>query len=275
VARSPAYAKINLGLVVGRARADGKHEIATVLERVDLYDVIELEHVEQEGPVVEGFAEDTLVFRALQLFAETTSSPASWRVGIEKSIPVGSGLGGGSSDAATALRLANELSGEPLSAGALHELAAAIGSDVPFFLTPGAKLASGDGTELEPVELPREYLVVLALANDARKPSTRAVYESHHASSAAEFEGRREVLVQTLRAIDAPLGLARLPLNELVAAPDVLASALEAAGAFRVDTSGAGPTVYGLFEHEHDARNAERALRRDAHTWVTRPVPGP
>ena len=275
VARAPAYAKINLGLVVGPRRFDGKHEIATVLERVDLHDVIQLERVEQEETVVDGFIEDTLVRRALELFAEATGSPPGWHAHIKKRIPVASGLGGGSSDAATALRLANELSGEPLSVDALHELATAIGSDVPFFLTPGAKLASGDGTALDPVQLPREHWVVLALPNDARKESTRAVYQSHDTSSATEFEDRRDVLEQALGTVDDSRGLARLPLNELVPVPDALAHALEAAGAFRVDTSGAGPTVYGLFERGDDARQAERALRRDASTWLVRPFPGP
>ena len=171
--RARAYAKFNLGLLVGPQRGDGKHEIATVLERVDLHDVIELEHVDDEGIVVEGFAEDTLVRRALELFDAASSSRSCWRVHIEKRIPVASGLGGGSSDAAAALRLANELSGEPLSGAALHELASAIGSDVPFFLTSGAKIATGDGTQLEPVELPRGYWLVLALGHDARKSSTR------------------------------------------------------------------------------------------------------
>jgi 4-diphosphocytidyl-2-C-methyl-D-erythritol kinase len=157
----------------------------------------------------------------------------------------------------------------------LHELASAIGSDVPFFLTPGAKVATGDGTTLQPVELPCEYWVVLALADDARKLSTRAVYESHDASSAAQFGDRCGELLQTLLTLDDPSGLARLPLNQLVSAPHTLATALDAAGAFRIDTSGAGPTVYGLFEREHDARLAERALRRDARTWLARPVPGP
>jgi len=273
---APAYAKINLGLLVGPRRPDGKHEIATVLERVDLSDEIELERVQEPGISVEGFAGDTLVRRALELFGVRTSSRPSWRVEIEKRVPLASGLGGGSADAATALRLANELSDDRLSPEELHELAAEIGSDVPFFLTSGAKLATGDGTELDPVDLPCGYWVVLALAHDARKESTAAVYASFDAAAgAAAFPEAKAALLDALGRARAPRELANLPRNQLVAPDPRIGEPLAELGAFRVDTSGAGPTVYGLFEREDDARGAERSLRPNAKTWLARPVPGP
>jgi len=275
--RRRAFAKINLGLVVGSLRPDGKHEVVTVLERVDLHDVIELERGEQ-GTVVVGLAEDTLVRRSLELFDERTRSEPAWRARIDKRIPIGSGLGGGSSDAAAALRLANALSGELLAHAELHELATEVGSDVPFFLTPGAKLATGDGTELEPVVLPQEYWVVLALAHDESKPSTGSVYDAIDASAAAaEFDVRRGGLLEALRNLEKPQHLARLPYNQLADRnhSSALASELADLGAFRIDTSGAGPTVYGLFEHENDARRAQQKLTHDARTWLARPVPGP
>ena len=109
-----ATAKINLALVVGPLRGDGKHEVATVLQRIDLADGISL----APGPSLEiaGFPEDTLVRDALLALAEAAASSHTGRVDIEKRIPVGAGLGGGSSDAATALRLANEPLPEPLDA---------------------------------------------------------------------------------------------------------------------------------------------------------------
>ena len=275
--RRRAFAKINLGLVVGSLRPDGKHEVVTVLERVDLHDVIELERGEQ-GTVVVGLAEDTLVRRSLELFDERTRSEPAWRARIDKRIPIGSGLGGGSSDAAAALRLANALSGELLAHAELHELATEVGSDVPFFLTPGAKLATGDGTELEPVVLPQEYWVVLALAHDESKPSTGSVYDAIDASAAAaEFDVRRGGLLEALRNLKKPQHLGRLPYNQLADRnhSSALASELADLGAFRIDTSGAGPTVYGLFEHENDARRAQQKLTHDARTWLARPVPGP
>jgi 4-diphosphocytidyl-2-C-methyl-D-erythritol kinase len=276
--RARAFAKINLGLVVGRPRPDGKHEVTTVLERVDLHDMIEVEHSGQTGIAVEGFPEDTLVRRSLARFDEVVRSRSGWRVHIEKHIPLSSGLGGGSSDAGAALRLANELTERPLSRQELHELAAEIGSDVPFFLTAGAKLATGDGTELEPVELPRDYWVVLVLAHGERKPSTRGVYQAIDTDAAgAEFAKRRRALLDALDNLDESKKLRDLPDNRLAGRHhhSRLGAELRALGAFRVDTSGAGPTVYGLFEHEDEARRAAQTLRKHARTWLARPVPGP
>src|SRR5439155_5360847 len=141
VRRLPATAKLNLALVVGRRRADGKHELTTVLQRIDLADRVSIEPA--NGLRVEGFAEDTLVRRALELLAEASGIEPAWAARIDKKIPVAAGLGGGSSDAATALRLANETLARPLSLEALRALAAQLGADVPFFLAPGPQLGEG------------------------------------------------------------------------------------------------------------------------------------
>src|SRR5215472_16374929 len=106
MSRAPAPAKVNLALVVGPPRDDGKHEVLTVLQRIDLVDRIELE--ESAELRIEGFADDKLVRAALNELARVAGAELRWRVQIEKKIPVAAGLGGGSSDAATALRLANE-----------------------------------------------------------------------------------------------------------------------------------------------------------------------
>jgi 4-diphosphocytidyl-2-C-methyl-D-erythritol kinase len=276
--RAPAFAKINLGLVVGGLRPDGKHELATVLERIDLHDVVEVERVERREIVIEGFAEDTLVRSMLARFAEQAGTTHGWRVRIEKRIPLSSGLGGGSSDAATAVRLANELVDEPLSPPALHDLAAHVGSDVPFFLTPEAKLATGSGTTLEVVALPRAYWAVLVVPHGQKKESTAAVYGAVDAAAAgAFFERNRQALLDALSAVRAPRDLGKLPQNALF--PDTRTSPhgaeLVRHGAFRVDRSGAGPTLYGLFDDAEDAQRAKEALSEDARTWLARPVFGP
>jgi 4-diphosphocytidyl-2-C-methyl-D-erythritol kinase len=157
--RAPATAKLNLTLVVGPLRDGGRHEVATVLQRLDLADRISLEPAPQLR--VEGFPEDTLVRRALESLVAAAGAELRWEARIWKHVPVAAGLGGGSSDAATALRLANETLPEPLSAQALAELAAGLGSDVPFFLTSGPQLATGTGTDLEPLDLPQDYWVCL------------------------------------------------------------------------------------------------------------------
>ncbi|MFL5926640.1 MAG: 4-(cytidine 5'-diphospho)-2-C-methyl-D-erythritol kinase, partial [Gaiellaceae bacterium] len=166
----PAPAKINLALVVGPLRPDGKHEVVTLLQRIDLGDRITVEPARET--TVTGYAADTVVRRALARL----DGARGWRVHIEKHVPVAAGLGGGSSDAASALRLANAQLPQPLSAPALDELAAEVGADVPFFLHDGPQIATGDGTVTEPADLPQDFAVLLLLPNGARKASTADVY---------------------------------------------------------------------------------------------------
>jgi 4-diphosphocytidyl-2-C-methyl-D-erythritol kinase len=269
VSRAPAPAKVNLALVVGPRRDDGKHEVLTVLQRIDLVDRIELDQAPELR--VEGFAEDTLVRVALHELAHRAGVEPRWRVRIEKQIPVAAGLGGGSSDAATALRLANETLPEPLSAEEVRSLAAQIGADVPFFLVDGPQLGSGDGSELEQLDLPQDFWVVVLLPHEATKTSTADVYASFDTRHGVEgFAERRQALVDGLAQVQRPRDLAALPPNDLVSSP--LAEAIRASGAFRADVSGAGPAVYGLFHHRRDADAAKRALRRLGRTWVAAPA---
>jgi 4-diphosphocytidyl-2-C-methyl-D-erythritol kinase len=264
-----AHAKVNLALVVGPTRSDGKHELVTVYQRADLADEVALEPADEL--VVEGFAEDTLVRSALESLAARTGAAARWSVRLEKRIPVAAGLGGGSSDAAAALRLANETLDDPLPPLELHALAAGIGADVPFFLAAGPQLGSGDGSTLEPLELPQEYAIVLVLPHDAVKRSTAAVYDAFDARRGAEsWESRRRVLHEALASLRRPADLAALPPNDLASSP--LALALLTLGAFRADVSGAGPVVYALFEDEATASAAAAALEPSGRVWLTRPA---
>jgi 4-diphosphocytidyl-2-C-methyl-D-erythritol kinase len=169
------------------------------------------------------------------------------------------------------LRLANETLPEPLPARALAELAASLGSDVPFFLTSGPQLATGTGTELTPLELPQDYWVVLVLPRGESKASTAEVYEAFDRRNGREgFEQRRARLDENLPLVRRPRDLASLPSNDL--ADSHLADELLRLGAFRADVSGAGPVVYGLFLHREPAVAAERELRSQGQTWLTVPT---
>ena len=264
-----AHAKLNLGLVVGPLRRDGKHEILTVLQRVDVHDDVGLEPADELTVV--GFAEDTIVRSALESFAAAARVEPRWRVRIEKRIPVAAGLGGGSSDAATALRLANADLAEPLDTDALHGVAAAVGADIPFFLYAGAQVAAADGTELTPLALPADYHVVLVVPHAETKASTAAVYEAFDARGGTDgYPERAAAFHRALESISEARHLARLPANDL--ASSAVSRELEAAGAFRADVSGAGPVVYGLFERAGDAIEAASALAYAGRTLVTRPL---
>ncbi len=264
--RAPAPAKINLALVVGPLRADGKHEVATVYQRVSLADRVALEP--SASLQVDGFADDTLVRRALEAIAAEAGVAAAWRVRLTKRIPVSAGLGGGSSDAATALRLANQTLAQPLSHERLHTLAGSLGADVPFFLENGPQLGLADGTDLTALDLPQDFAVLLLVPKDAGKGSTASVYRAFDERRGAEgYDGRRRMLLDELSRIERAEDLAALPRNDL--ASSSISERIEELGAFRSDVSGAGPTVYGLFLDTGRAREAARALRPAGRAIVT------
>lgn len=267
--RASAPAKLNLALVVGPARADGKHEVATVLQRIDVGDRVAI----SASPrlTIEGFPGDTIVRSALEELAAAAGVEPRWRAVITKRIPVAAGLGGGSSDAATALRLANDTLAEPLPASGLHALATRLGADVPFFLTSGPQLGRGDGSDLSPLELPQDYWVVLVLPHGVEKESTGSVYRRFdERNGECGWEKRRAALEEALARVARPRELAALPPNDLASSP--VAADLVRLGAFRADVTGAGPAVYGLFQHRRHAETARRALGARGRTWLTVPA---
>ena len=237
-----------------------------MLQRLDLADRIAIEPAPKLR--VEGFPNDTLVAGGLERLAAAAGTDECWEARIWKRIPVAAGLGGGSSDAATALRLANETLPQPLPASKLHELAAELGADVPFFLTSGPQLGEGIGTDLSPLDLPQDYWVLLLLPHGATKRSTADVYAAF--DGAAGYGERRAQLERALDDARRPRDLAALPPNDLASSP--LTDELRDLGAFRADVTGAGPTVYGLFHHRRQAAAAERELRRHGRTWITVPT---
>jgi 4-diphosphocytidyl-2-C-methyl-D-erythritol kinase len=175
--RSPA--KINLYLEVVSRRPDGYHEIESVMQLVDLCDVVRL-HRTGEGirvsvsgadlPLDEG----NLAYRAAAMFLEAAGSHGGVHIHLEKRIPVAGGLGGGSSNAAAVLMGLSRLLDLPPSRDALRELAASLGSDVPFFLTDGLAVATGRGERLRPLKpWPPRWMV---LANPGVPISTAWAY---------------------------------------------------------------------------------------------------
>ena len=264
-----APAKLNLALVVGPLRPDGKHEVATVLERLSLADTVAVRRATSTR--VAGFDDDMLVGAALDAVTRAAAGASFFEARIEKRIPVAAGLGGGSSDAATALALANDLLDEPLPGDVLEELAAALGADVPFFLHSGSQLGTGDGTTLRRVALPRDYSVVLALPRGAVKTSTADVYAAFdERGGEIGFDERRVALLDALERCERVEDLAGLPVNDLESSP--LAGELRALGAVRADVTGAGPVVYGVFADAREAASAATALADRAETWIAKPV---
>ncbi|SNZ08689.1 4-diphosphocytidyl-2-C-methyl-D-erythritol kinase [Persephonella hydrogeniphila] len=148
-------AKINLGLWVLGKRPDGYHEIFTIFHTISLHDRITIkpsytQKVETSSPLIK--SEENIVLKTLQKFEEWTGIKPEFEIFIEKNIPVGAGLGGGSSNAATVLKFVNEFYNSPLSEDELFTLATQLGADVPFFLKGGMALGEGIGEKLKFLE---------------------------------------------------------------------------------------------------------------------------
>lgn len=164
----PSFAKVNLSLKVLGKRADGYHELRTVFQTVALHDRIEFEFTPaRRGLDIElddALAiPDNLVMRAARLFCETLAVRGRLRMRLEKRIPMGAGLGGGSSNAAIVLLALGAIAGRRAAMDTLRRMAEALGSDVPFFLHGGTALGLGRGEELYPLpEAPQLRMLILA-----------------------------------------------------------------------------------------------------------------
>jgi len=170
-----APAKVNLTLEVLGRREDGYHEVRSILQTLDLGDEVLIE----PGPGIEvsyGSGEsfgDDLAYRAAHLLLKVKSFPGG-RISIRKAIPVASGLGGGSSDAAAVLEGLDRLWGLGLGRETLARLGAELGSDVPFFLFKGTALAQGRGERILPLPSPRNYFLTILVPPVATPPNKTA-----------------------------------------------------------------------------------------------------
>jgi 4-diphosphocytidyl-2-C-methyl-D-erythritol kinase len=268
-----APAKINLGLYIGPTRADGRHELASVMQSISLADELTLEPAppgaQGDEVLCPGIEGENLAARALALFREASGwAHGPLRLTIDKRIPVAAGLGGGSADAAAVLRLAHAASGLG-DMDLLHTLAGQLGADVPAQVTPGRWLASGAGERLEVLPDPFSPVGVLVLAQTSGLSTAEVYAEADRlglARPASVVEERREALRQAFE-LGAPLPAdAHLLYNDLQAPSVALCPAIGAAleqareaGAETALVSGSGPTVVGLFARANGLARAERA----------------
>ncbi len=152
-----SYAKINLFLYVLNKRQDGYHNIYSLMHKIDFYDVIEIKKTDDFGIKINTNIEDinnnsNLSYRAAERFFAMAQIKPQVSIDIKKNIPLGAGLGGGSSNAAYTIKILNKLFDNPLNSGQLIDIAADIGSDVAFFMHNKAAIATGRGEKLEEIE---------------------------------------------------------------------------------------------------------------------------
>ncbi len=263
-------AKVNLYLKVLERRADGYHELVTVMQPLSLADELVL------SPRPEGLGlrcnsagmpqgEENLVWRAARKVAEAVGRDLQVNLTLRKNIPIAAGLGGGSSDAAGTLLALNAWLGHPLGYPELYGLASQLGADVPFFLGEGPAVGRGIGTEITPLRLPPYWYM---LANPGIPISTRWVYENLDldrlgaASPASPAEWDKERPESWLHN--------DLETVTMVHFPEIggLMRALVELGARGARMSGSGPTIFGLFDEKSPALEAARVLRRTFDGWL-------
>ena len=271
VVGSPA--KLNLFLEVLGRRDDGYHEIETVFQEIDRCDEIEI--VRGEGAAGEAleFACDVpelappgrnLVERAARAFFDATAIREPVRIRLRKTIPAGSGLGGGSSNAAATLLALDRLLGTRLPIAALETLAASLGSDCPFFLHGGSAIGRGRGERVEPLRdfPPRAFLVVVPPI----AVSTASIYEALASSLKRSIDVRRIPLVELRSANLSLVGSSlhnRLETVAFARHPDLrrAADAMQTVVTGPVRLTGSGGALFAVFESGREASDASEKLR--------------
>ncbi len=271
VIESPA--KVNLFLRVLKKRDDGYHEVVSVIQPISLYDEISIEVGSGEGIRVGCNSPEVptdrtnLAYKAAELFLKITGLKSSIRVEIVKNIPVGAGLGGGSSDAAAVLIGLNDLLKAGVVQKRLMEIGAELGSDVPLFMLKGSVVATGRGEVLRPIELPRYQYILI---NPGFSVSTEWAYANLDLTKRSEdntltyseepFRGEElftdadklsKSLVNDLEAVTAPRY------------PDIsrFKKMLIELGACGALMSGSGPTVFGVYKSRVAAVKAFDTLK--------------
>jgi len=276
-----AHAKINLGLKVVRRRADGYHDILSLAQCIDLADVLHIESAPKDQMTCNldhlTTGSDNLVCRAVDAFRAKMETPIRYfRIHLEKHIPMGAGLGGGSADAAAVLRALNRLYGEPFALAELCEMAAELGSDIPFLVGGGTAIMRGRGEILEPSAWSGGAFYVLAypevevgtawaygqLGPVLTENTPYLNFISSLSGGCVDHDRLFEVLENDF-----------MPVVER-AYPIVadLRSQLDRAGARATSMSGSGSTVYGIYDDRTTASQAQQALQEQGYrSFLCRP----
>jgi 4-diphosphocytidyl-2-C-methyl-D-erythritol kinase len=277
--------KVNLLLNILGKRSDGFHELETVMQPVNLLDRITFEknatgvHLTCSEAALPTDSRN-LVFCAASAFLDTAKIKDGVRLHLEKKIPLAAGLGGGSGNAATTLLGLNELFGSPLSATQLHQIAASLGSDIPFFLQSRPALASGRGELIEPLEpFPALQGTALILIHPGFGVATAWAYQqlAHFPMALNGQAGRAKKLIELLRTSDAKSAgkefynsleapaLKKYPLLVL------FQEFLREQGAAATLMSGSGSTTFAVVKDQSAAEKLAEQFKGKfgANNWVT------
>ena len=278
----PAPAKINLSLHVCGKRADGYHLLDSLVVFAGVGDVITVAPADTltlaiTGPFGAALSteSDNLVLRAARLLAETHKITAGATITLEKNLPVASGIGGGSADAAATLKACAKLWGVKLKGLSNQTIATKLGADVPVCLKGLPAFMSGIGEIVAPAPaLPEAWLV---LANPGVPLATRTVFEALRGRSSEPMERGRFAGLTSVWALSQALGLTRndltLPATKLQPVIGTVIKGLQGTGAMIARMCGSGPTCFGLFAEEAAAQRAAKSLATLNPGWWTAAAP--
>ena len=275
-----AFAKVNLDLRIVGKRADGFHEIRSVLQSINLFDEIRVSSAAEFGFTATAGPEDesNLVVRAVRSFEEATSTPVRLRIELEKRIPSGAGLGGGSADAAVMLMGLARYYGQSIPGRRMFGMLNALGSDVPYFAVGGRVLVTGRGERLFPlpdthIEAPSWLLLVNPDIRIAAADAYSWLTETFEPNNISGFCARFAPALGHAK----PTPGARL--NDFEAAlfprfPELaeIKRKLWEAGARLASLTGSGASLFGEFAAEAEAGRAAEVLGRDHDVVLVRPV---
>ena len=274
-----AYAKVNLTLEALGRRDDGYHEVATIMQTVDLADRVEVSHgegltVECDYPELSG--ESNLAWKAAVALARRVGIQPRASVRICKRIPVAAGLGGGSADAAATLTGLNELWGMRLAVSELSEVAAELGSDVPFLLTGGTSLGTGRGDELDALPKLPTTDVLLVVPADSIEGKTPTMYRALRPEDFSDGSKTRRIAgsldMGTLTSTDCCNVFERAAREIFPGLQDVWDRVAEVTQ-HPPRLSGAGPTIYCMPSTESERIGvAERLQGTGATAYLVRTI---
>ncbi len=266
-----AFAKLNLTLEVVGRRDDGYHEVKTILQTIDLADRIEVVpapalRVQCDDPSLDGPA--NLVWKAAERLAQHASVQPKARIRIQKRIPIGMGLGGGSSDAAAALVALNRLWGLGMTTEELAGVAAGLGSDVAFFLWGGTALAQGRGEQIAPLPTLPRVPVTLVCPRTTLPNKTAALYSRltpSHFSDGGITRRVVEILAGGQFLVESVSGLIQNVFEDVAAQAFLdlgwLRLTLRDWAPDRFHLAGAGPAMFSLPSNESEYQRFAQALR--------------
>ncbi|MDR0992704.1 MAG: 4-(cytidine 5'-diphospho)-2-C-methyl-D-erythritol kinase [Ruminococcus sp.] len=249
-----AHAKINLNLTIKGRRADGYHDIDTIMRTVALCDTVRVTLRDDNlvglsviGEDIPLDGENTAII-AHNAFCDALGVKLGADICIDKAIPSGAGLGGGSADAAAVLCALNELCGFPLSAEKLRQTAETVGADVPFLITGGTARCVGIGEEITPIEISIPEFILIAMGNIPT--STKAAYDKFDENPDVAKNQKDELFYNVF--------------EELTDLEDVktLKTVMIDSGADAASMTGSGSAVYGLFSEKEKAQECCDILRR-------------